>query len=96
MHDDLLNVMRRWEKGRMERDLLTKMPVWVRFPNLPIEFWSTDTIGRAVSTLGKPLYLEGPTGRKDRLSYARCCVEIGVHDEFKNEVVICHGGLKHT
>lgn len=60
-------------------------------PDLPIEFWSDDSINRAASTLGRPLYIDGPTSRKERVSFARCCVEMEVGDDFRDDVIFRYG-----
>ena len=55
---------------------LTKIPLWVRFPNLPIRCWTPLCLSKLASVIGKPLYCDAPTYAKSKLSYARVLIEI--------------------
>ena len=76
----------------IERDMLDKIPVWIRFPDLPVDWWSIDSISRIASLIGNPLYIDGPTGKGDRIAYARCCVDIGLGDELPSTVKLREEG----
>nr|TKS10930.1 hypothetical protein D5086_0000078350 [Populus alba] len=52
-----------------------RMPVWIRFPNLPLKCWSPICLSKLASVIGKPLQLDTPTSSITRLSYARVLVE---------------------
>lgn len=55
---------------------MVRMPVWVRFPNLPLQCWSPLCLSKLASVLGKPVHSDTPTASMTRLSYARVLVEI--------------------
>jgi hypothetical protein len=55
---------------------MLRMPVWIRFPNLPLQCWSPICLSKLASVIGKPLHLDTPTSSMTRLSYARVLVEI--------------------
>jgi len=54
---------------------LTKMPIWVRFLNLPIRCWTPLCLSKLASVIGKPLHCDEPTYTKSKLSYARVLIE---------------------
>jgi hypothetical protein len=55
---------------------MLRMPVWIRFPNLPLQCWSPICLSKLASVIGKPLHLDTLTSSMTRLSYARVLVEI--------------------
>ncbi|KAG6482722.1 hypothetical protein ZIOFF_059360 [Zingiber officinale] len=52
------------------------VPVWIRFPDLPIHMFSKVTLFSAASIIGKPIKIDEATADCSRLSVARVCVEI--------------------
>ena len=50
----------------------------MKFPKLPLYFWSPALISRIASTLGVPLYMDEATATGSRVDFARICVEIDV------------------
>lgn len=70
----------------LERDLLSSIPVWVRFPNLHLKLWSQSIISKAASVIGNPLYMDEATAKGERLSCARCFIEIKVSDKLPKTV----------
>ncbi|KAK1265419.1 hypothetical protein QJS04_geneDACA014350 [Acorus gramineus] len=82
-------VIQRWSRNsKLEFERLSSIPVWIKFPNLPLHFWSTTCIGRIASLVGTPLYLDSPTALKTRTAFARVCVEMEAGCEFPNEVFV--------
>ena len=62
------------------------MPLWVRFPGLPIDFWNPTLLGRIASRVGIPIASDRNTATKERLSYARALVEVDVSKDLVREV----------
>ena len=60
----------------MERDLLSTATVWIRFPSLHLKFWSNTIISTLTSLIGTPMFMDKATAIGERLSYARCFIEI--------------------
>ncbi|KAG6476888.1 hypothetical protein ZIOFF_066136 [Zingiber officinale] len=52
------------------------VPVWIRFPDLPIHMFSKATLFSATSIIGKPIKIDEATADCSRLFVARVCVEI--------------------
>ena len=70
-------VLRQWTiDSKFEKDKLLTIPIWVKFPNLPLRLWSLALMSRLASTLGKPLYMDEATTAGSQVDYARVCIEI--------------------
>ncbi|GAV66930.1 DUF4283 domain-containing protein, partial [Cephalotus follicularis] len=60
-----------------ERDLppinsgFTKIPVWVKLMNIPMEYWTTQGLSRLASVLGSPLHMHPATKVKQMRSWKR-------------------------
>ena len=67
--------------------VVTKMPVWVRLPNLPLPLWHHLVLEEIGNLLGK--FIKSDTDRNEQglFTYARICVEIdlskGLPDKFQ-------------
>jgi hypothetical protein len=55
---------------------MIRLPVWVKFPNLPLQCWSPLCLSKLASVIGKPVHVDSPTASMTRLSYARVLVEV--------------------
>ncbi|XP_038993211.1 uncharacterized protein LOC120116891 [Hibiscus syriacus] len=75
-------ILRKWEPNlrRLNFDL-SKIPVWVKLFNVPLELYSRTGLSYIASAIGVPLSMDSITASKSRLEYAKVCVEIGVNDE---------------
>ncbi|GAV62768.1 DUF4283 domain-containing protein [Cephalotus follicularis] len=65
-----------------ERDMppicsaFTKIPVWVKLLNIPMECWTPRGLSHLASVLGTPLHMDLVTEAKQTISFARLCVEM--------------------
>ncbi|KAL7219922.1 hypothetical protein ACSBR2_012894 [Camellia fascicularis] len=50
--------------------------IWVRFPNLPIEYYNEKVLFHIAKALGVPLKVDTNTAMAARGKYARVCIEI--------------------
>ncbi|XP_039009388.1 uncharacterized protein LOC120137798 [Hibiscus syriacus] len=75
-------ILRKWKPNlrRLNFDL-SKIPVWVKLFNVPLELYSRSGLSYIASAIGVPLSMDSITASKSRLEYAKVCVEIGVNDE---------------
>jgi hypothetical protein len=60
---------------------MTRVPVWIKLPNLPLSCWSPRSLSKIASVLGKPLQSDRLTSSLSRLSYARVLVEVNLMDD---------------
>ncbi|XP_073138456.1 uncharacterized protein [Henckelia pumila] len=61
------------------------VPVWVRFPDLPISLFEKKLLFSVANLVGKPLKMDELTSKSERITLARVCVEVDLlkprHDE---------------
>ncbi|KAF7145012.1 hypothetical protein RHSIM_Rhsim04G0192900 [Rhododendron simsii] len=60
------------------KDHLMKIPIWVQFFNVPLEYWTAAGLSYVASAIGRPLYADSMIAKCKRLNNARVCVEIEV------------------
>ncbi|XP_020703930.2 uncharacterized protein LOC110115133 [Dendrobium catenatum] len=51
-------------------------PVWIRLPQLPLQYWDPDNLIRIASMIGEPLWIDAQTGARARREYARICIRM--------------------
>jgi len=80
---------------------MTKVPVWVKFPNLPLKCSSVQGLSKIASVLGKPLQSDKLIATMERLSFARVSItmerlsfarvliELDLLDNLSSSIPIC-------
>ncbi|XP_060200722.1 uncharacterized protein LOC132628988 [Lycium barbarum] len=64
------------------------MPLWVKFPTLPMIYWGPRTLGNIGSRLGNPLFADECTAKQSKVSYARVLVDMDATQKLPKEVQI--------
>lgn len=59
-------------------EIMRAVPLWVRFPNLPLNCWDLETLSRIGSMVGVPLFADECTTRQKRVSFARFLIKVDV------------------
>lgn len=59
-------------------DTNEKVIVWVRFPDLPIEYYDQDFLFRVGEKIGEPIRIDSATSLTSRGKFARLCVEVDI------------------
>jgi len=67
---------------------MTKVPVWVKFRNLPLKCWYTKCLSKITSMLEKPIQSEKLTSTVSRLVYAKVLIELDLFDDLSNSIEI--------
>nr|TKR97768.1 hypothetical protein D5086_0000209680 [Populus alba] len=75
--------------------IMHTVPVWVKFPNLPIQCWSLKCLSKIASVLGKPVQSDMLTHTMSKLSYARVLVEVNLLSDlpYSIDVNLSNGSL---
>ena len=90
-------ILRVWQPGmEMLNIQLTIMPIWVKFYNIPLEYWTNTCLGYIASVVGKPLHMDSLTENRSRLSFARICIEVDSSSKFPKTARLNLGNGKHT
>ncbi|KAH0665545.1 uncharacterized protein [Solanum tuberosum] len=70
------------------KEVLQTVPIWVKYPNLPLNCWSMDSLSRISSGLGVPLYADECTTKVERITFARVLVEMDVARELPKKLKV--------
>ena len=87
-------ILKKWSMDTILcKEELTRIPIWVKLHDVPIQAFEDDGINLIASFIGKPIMLDSFTSSmcKDswgRSSFARCLIEVGSMDEFVEVVTI--------
>ncbi|KAI0524521.1 hypothetical protein KFK09_003895 [Dendrobium nobile] len=58
-------------------------PVWIRLPNLPLQYWDERNIARIATKIGTPLWIDALTANWGRREYARVCVRMNLANKLQ-------------
>ncbi|XP_028108374.1 uncharacterized protein LOC114307170 [Camellia sinensis] len=73
----ILLILKKWHRMmKLTKEKQGTIPIWVKFYNIPMEFWDSEGLSRIVSAIGVPLFMDNLTSSGNRISFARVCVEI--------------------
>ncbi|XP_019231175.1 PREDICTED: uncharacterized protein LOC109212018 [Nicotiana attenuata] len=73
---------------QMCKESTKNVPVWVNFSGLPIQYWTTENLGRIASSIGNPIHTDKLTAQEARVSYARMLIEMDVSHALPETVLI--------
>lgn len=68
------------------------IPAWIKLHKLPLEFWTAKSFSRIASTIGKPLHVDKDIEKRNRLDYARVCVEIDARSRLPDDIQVIVNG----
>jgi hypothetical protein len=81
-----------WHMGFNSADEIpSQVPVWVRLPRLPLEYWKEDILHSISLLLGKPVGAATQTQDRKVISYARICVEVDLTNPLPDSMEIRMG-----
>lgn len=82
-------ILKQWTpKLYFNSEFLTKIPLWVTFPKLSLNYEGCDSLSRIASAIGILLFANGCTTKQTRISYARILVEVDVTKSIPTEITI--------
>ncbi|GKB85326.1 zinc knuckle CX2CX4HX4C containing protein [Tanacetum coccineum] len=87
-------ILKKWSmKTSLQKEELTRIPIWVKLHDVPIQVFEEDGISLIATYLGKPIMLDSYISAmcKDswgRSSFARCLIEINSETDFKESITI--------
>ncbi|CAL5409216.1 unnamed protein product [Camellia sinensis] len=63
-----LLVLKQWHRMmKLSKEDKKTIPIWVKFHNIPLEYWDGDGLGRIASAVGVPLFMDQLTSSGSRL-----------------------------
>ncbi|KAK6791911.1 hypothetical protein RDI58_010992 [Solanum bulbocastanum] len=70
------------------KEFPTKIPLWVKFPKLPMSCWGKGSLSRIVSVIGIPIYADECSTKQTRISYARMLIEVNITHSLSAKIVV--------
>lgn len=67
-----------------ETSVITHLPLWVKFPLLPIEYYSWQWLHRVGNQIGRTLKVDTTTLLASRGTFARVCIEVDHSQSLKS------------
>lgn len=61
-------------------------PVWIRLPNLPLEYWAEANLARLAAGVGEPLFMDEQTKMWHRCAFVRICVKLDLSKRLPKSV----------
>ncbi|KAK1326173.1 hypothetical protein QJS10_CPA01g02066 [Acorus calamus] len=87
-------VLRKWHRGiKMELERLETIPIWIRFPQLPLHLWGKRMLSKLASIVGTPIYTDSSTANCSRIEYAHICVEISALSSLPEVIRLKEDGI---
>ncbi|XP_059310817.1 uncharacterized protein LOC132062217 [Lycium ferocissimum] len=82
-------ILKQWSpEFDFSTEFLFVVPLWVKFPDLPISCWSCNSLSRIASAIGIPLFVDECTTKQTRISYARMLIKINVTKPLLSEIEV--------
>ncbi|KAH0685695.1 hypothetical protein KY290_017216 [Solanum tuberosum] len=82
-------ILYQWELDfELDKEELSIVPLWVKFPGLPVSYWSVEALSKVVSAVGRPIHTDMFTANAERISYARILIEVDVSQPLTEQIVI--------
>ncbi|CAI8614488.1 unnamed protein product [Vicia faba] len=82
-------ILKEWRKEfNLKKDLMRTIPIWVKFPMLPLHLWGKSNLSKLASAIGIPLVTDECTASKLRVSYARVLIEVDITQKLVEEISI--------
>ncbi|XP_062119050.1 uncharacterized protein LOC133832762 [Humulus lupulus] len=73
-------IVRPWTQDLDTIRLVRSVPLWIRLPNLGLQYWGQKCLSALVSTIGKPIMVDKFTKERSMIRYARILVEMEISD----------------
>ncbi|PHU19828.1 hypothetical protein BC332_10979 [Capsicum chinense] len=77
-------ILRNWSLDfEFKLECFSKIPLWFKFPSLPLGHLSKKALSKLASFVGKPLYTDKCTAEIERISYARVFIKVDINHPFR-------------
>ncbi|XP_062118450.1 uncharacterized protein LOC133832078 [Humulus lupulus] len=73
-------ILRAWTTDIDSLKSIKSVPVWIRLPDLGLQYWGTKCLSALVSTIGKPIMIDKITKDRSMIKFARILVDMEISD----------------
>ncbi|KAG5577119.1 hypothetical protein H5410_057253 [Solanum commersonii] len=82
-------VLKRWESDlELDKEALSLVPLWLKFPGLPVGYWSVEALSKVASAVGRPIHTGRFTTNVEMISFARILIEVDLSHPLNDLIVI--------
>ena len=75
-------ILRKWEPHlSLEKDRISKVPIWVHFHNIPLEYWTQKGLSYIASMIGKLLLADKMITSHRCITYTRICIKVDASED---------------
>ncbi|KAH0670701.1 hypothetical protein KY290_026098 [Solanum tuberosum] len=68
--------------------MIRQIPICVKFPKLPVGYWSVEAFSKVASAVGNRLHTDNFTANAEKISYDRILIEVDVSQPFPDCIAI--------
>ncbi|XP_059064686.1 uncharacterized protein LOC131856780 [Cryptomeria japonica] len=80
-------VLQKWHPNlNMSESLLVQVPVWVKLPDLPLEYWAKSVFSGIASSFSELLLIDLVTASRRRLTHARFYVGVACDVDMPKQI----------
>ncbi|KAK4720322.1 hypothetical protein R3W88_018660 [Solanum pinnatisectum] len=82
-------IVKKWTPNfDFTKEVIQTIPILVKFPYLPLNYWGVQSLCRIRSGLGIPIYIDECTTQVDKISYARLLIEMDITRTLPTEIKV--------
>lgn len=81
-----LLLLQPWKGVNYSNATIDSLPIWVKFSNIPLLYWTVNGLSYIASGTGRPISVDFTTAKLDPLPFARICVEVNAAFSFPSSV----------
>ncbi|XP_062080287.1 uncharacterized protein LOC133785043 [Humulus lupulus] len=74
-------LLRPWSTDFDKMRLVKSVSVWIRLPDLGLQYWDLKSLSALVSTIGKPMMIDKVTKDRSMMKFARVLVDVEISDD---------------
>ncbi|XP_062075064.1 uncharacterized protein LOC133779080 [Humulus lupulus] len=79
-------LLRPWSTDLETLRVVNSVLVWMRSPNIGLQYWGLKSLSALVSTIGKPMMMDRVTKEKSMVKFARVLVEVEITDRLPHSI----------
>lgn len=85
MIEDNYHHVQRWQPNFVAEEMKISMPpVWIRIPQLPVEYYKMDWLKKTSNNIGRTIKVDTTTLAMSRGKFARVCIEIDLNKSLRS------------
>ncbi|XP_059627006.1 uncharacterized protein LOC132269779 [Cornus florida] len=82
-------IIKKWSKNViLQRENFDTLPIWIRVHDLPVHCRNSTSLSKVCSLFSKPISMDDPALHRDKDQYVRVMVEVDVHKDLPEDMVV--------